>query len=167
MASTDPRQLLADQHVDHAAAAERGSHRDAEQAIGDLAHDPGLRAVRMRTHGVQHVRGGVVRHRRGEPRRLAIPHIYAVTNKVRSNDDQAAIESFCAKHGMRLLGAVPLDEAFVEAERFGLAPLDHPPHSPGLEAIRELASRIGGLEGSASRSAGAGLDQDAQQLGPS
>jgi CO dehydrogenase maturation factor len=54
---------------------------------------------------------------------LDIPHIYAVANKVRSSDDQAAIEGFCAKHGMRLLGAVPLDETFVEAERAGKAPI--------------------------------------------
>jgi CO dehydrogenase maturation factor len=96
---------------------------------------------------------------------LDIPHIYAVANKVRSSDDQAAIEGFCAKHGMRLLGAVPLDEAFVEAERAGKAPIDHAPHSPGLEAIRELATSIGGLEGAASMSAGAGLNQGAHQPG--
>jgi CO dehydrogenase maturation factor len=86
---------------------------------------------------------------------LAIPHIYAIANKVRNSDDQAAIQGFCAKHEMRLLGAVPLDDAFVEAERAGQAPIDYAPHSPGLDAIRDLASRISALEmgatGSASR----------------
>jgi hypothetical protein len=53
---------------------------------------------------------------------------------------------------MRLLGMVPLDEAFVEAERAGQAPIDHAPHSPGLEAIRELASRIGELGSAAAGS---------------
>ena len=96
---------------------------------------------------------------------LAIPHIYAVANKVRNNDDQAAIETFCAKHGMRLLGAVPLDEAFVEAERSGLAPIDHAPHSPGLEAIRELAGSIGQLENTDASSASAGLVQGARHMG--
>jgi CO dehydrogenase maturation factor len=83
---------------------------------------------------------------------LGIPHIYAVANTVRNKDDQAAIESYCSKHGMRLLGTVPLDEAFVEAERAGQAPIDYAPHSPGLEAIRELASRIGELESAAAGS---------------
>ncbi|HSA79875.1 MAG TPA: AAA family ATPase [Geminicoccaceae bacterium] len=73
---------------------------------------------------------------------LAIPHIYAVANKVQGPDDLAAIESFCAKHGMRLLGHVPLDDAFALAERAGNAPIDHAPHSPGVEAIRELAGAI-------------------------
>jgi CO dehydrogenase maturation factor len=80
---------------------------------------------------------------------LAIPHIYAVANKVRGADDLAAIESFCAKHGMRLLGRVPLDGAFVEAERAGKAPIDHAPRSPGLEAIRELAGEITTLQAAA------------------
>lgn len=88
-------------------------------------------------------------------RELAIPHIYAVANKVRSADDQAAIETFCARHGMAALATVPLDEAFVEAERAGRAPLDHAPHSPGLEAIRELARRIGELDRGAARTASA------------
>ena len=80
---------------------------------------------------------------------LAIPHIYAVANKVRSADDVAAIEAFCAKRGMRLLGQVPLDDTFVEAERAGKAPIDHAPHSPGIEAIRELARKITTLQAGA------------------
>jgi CO dehydrogenase maturation factor len=76
---------------------------------------------------------------------LAIPHIYAVANKVRSADDIAAIETFCAKHRMALLGRVPLDDAFVEAERKGRAPIDYAPRSPGLEAIRKLAGEITAL----------------------
>ena len=79
-------------------------------------------------------------------RELAIPHIYAVANKVRGADDAAAIEAFCARHGLELLGQVPLDETFVAAERAGKAPIDHAPDSPGIEAIRELATRITALE---------------------
>jgi len=90
---------------------------------------------------------------------LAIPHIYAVANKVRNGDDQAAIETFCAKHDMHLLGAVPLDEAFVEAERAGKAPIDFAAHSPGLEAIRDLASRISAIGTTAVDSANRGLDR--------
>jgi len=79
-------------------------------------------------------------------RELAIPHIYAVANKVRSATDTAAIETFCARHGIALMGRVPLDDTFVEAERAGKAPIDHAPHSPGLEAIRELAGAIMALQ---------------------
>lgn len=78
-------------------------------------------------------------------RELGIPHIHAVANKVRGPEDQAAIDAFCAKYGIDLVGSVPQDDAFVDAERAGKAPIDHAPDSPGVEAIRALASRISGL----------------------
>jgi CO dehydrogenase maturation factor len=142
-----------------------GSHRAVRGLIAELTGF-GEHTVTDMEAGLEHLRRGTARNvelmlivvepyyrsleagaRTAElARELAIPHICAVANKVRSHEDQAAIESFCAKHGMRLLGRVPLDEAFVEAERAGQAPIDYAPHSPGLEAIRELAGAITGLQ---------------------
>ena len=73
---------------------------------------------------------------------LAIPHIYVVPNKVKNASDQAAIESFCAQHDMPILGTVPFEEAFVEAERQERAPIDHAPDSAGVRAIEALAERL-------------------------
>jgi len=98
-------------------------------------------------------------------RELAIPHLQAIANKVRSADDQAAIEAFCARHGMTLLGTVPLDDAFVEAERAGRAPLDFAPQSPGLEAIRDLSRRITALETTAMGAATTAPDHHGRRPG--
>lgn len=76
---------------------------------------------------------------------LNIPHVFVVANKVKNEEDLAAIENFCEKHGMPIIGVVNDEPAFAEAERAGLAPIDHAPNSPGIAAIREIARKIGEL----------------------
>jgi CO dehydrogenase maturation factor len=144
------------------------SHRGVRGLIAELSGF-GEHTVTDMEAGLEHLRRGTARNvdlmlivvepyyrsleagaRTAElARELAIPHICAVANKVRGADDLSAIETYCGRHGMRLLGQVPHDEAFVEAERAGKAPVDHAPHSPGLEAIRALAAAIGALEATA------------------
>ena len=41
---------------------------------------------------------------------------------------------------------MPLNDTFVEAERAGKAPIDYARHSPGLEAVCELAGAIIALQ---------------------
>lgn len=84
---------------------------------------------------------------------LGIEHIEVVANKVRSDDDQAAIDAFCSQHALDIIGVVPYDEAMVDAEREERAPYDHAPDSAGVAAIRAIAARIGEL---AARAPGAG-----------
>ncbi len=76
---------------------------------------------------------------------LAIPFIRVVANKVRGDEDRLAIQSFCAQHGMDIIGVVPLDEAMMEAEREAKAPFDFAPESAGVTGIRNLADAIDGL----------------------
>jgi len=73
---------------------------------------------------------------------LAIPHVYVVANKVRNEADQAAIEEFCAQHGMPIIGIVPDEEQFMEAERHAMAPIDFAPDCAGAAAIRDLARKL-------------------------
>ena len=75
-------------------------------------------------------------------RELEIPHLYAVANKVKNAEDKAAIDEFCQKHGMPLIGTIPEEQQFAEAERIGVAPIDFAPHSPGAEAIRTIAGKL-------------------------
>jgi CO dehydrogenase maturation factor len=75
-------------------------------------------------------------------RELNIPHLYAVANKVRDPEDQAAIEQFCKKHDMTLIGTIPDEPEFAEAERKGLAPIDFAPDCPGSQAIRTIAGEL-------------------------
>ena len=77
---------------------------------------------------------------------LKIPHVYAVANKFRNDADRAAIDAYCAQHGMPLIGAVPFDEGFAIAEQAEQAPADIAGTSPGLRAIEVLAERLIALE---------------------
>ena len=77
---------------------------------------------------------------------LDIQQIRVVANKVRNREDRAAITEFCQRHDMTIIGEVPQDEAFLEAERTARAPIDHAPDSPGVRAVRALASEIRALE---------------------
>lgn len=74
---------------------------------------------------------------------LGIKRVYGVANKVRNERDAAAIEDYCAKHGIDLVAQIPFDEAIVEADRAGRALLDMQPDAPAVAAIRQLADRIG------------------------
>ncbi len=73
---------------------------------------------------------------------LAIPHIYVVANKIKNESDNAAIKEFCRAHGMPIIGIVPDDENFMEAERQCKAPIDFKSDSIGLEAIREIVGQL-------------------------
>ncbi len=77
---------------------------------------------------------------------LAIKHIKVVANKVRNDDDLAAIQAFCDQHDMDVIGVVPLDEEMVTAEREEKSPYDHAPGSAGVEAIRDIAAAIDVLD---------------------
>src|SRR3990172_1216329 len=74
---------------------------------------------------------------------LGVPQIFAVANKVHSEEDGRAIRAFCERHGLQLLAEIPHDEAFVAADRVGKAPLDLTPQSPGIREIERLARLLG------------------------
>jgi CO dehydrogenase maturation factor len=76
-----------------------------------------------------------------------------VANKIRSDEDRQAIESFCAQHDMILIGDVPQDQALIEAERQARSPFDYAPDGEAVTAIRSLADAIEGLAGSPSSGA--------------
>lgn len=73
---------------------------------------------------------------------LNIPFIRVVANKIRSDEDLAAIRSFCEQHDMQLIGTVPHDDAMMIAEREEKAPFDFAPDCAGIEALRAIASEI-------------------------
>ena len=77
---------------------------------------------------------------------LEIPYIYVVANKVKTDSDQQAIEQFCEQHDMPIIGVVPYDDEFMEAERQATAPIDFAPDCAGSEAIRQIAQVLRGLD---------------------
>ncbi len=79
-------------------------------------------------------------------RELEIPHIYVIANKVKNKSDQAVIEEFCDKHDMPIIGIVPAEERFMEAERQGKAPIDFDPECAGIVAVRDIVEKLRKLE---------------------
>ena len=65
--------------------------------------------------------------------------ITVVANKVREDGDVARVEEAT---GLPVIGAVPWDEAFADAERSGQAPIDAAPTSAAVQAVEALASQM-------------------------
>ena len=77
---------------------------------------------------------------------LEIPYIFVVANKVKTAADQTAIDQFCEQHDMSIIGSVPYEEDFTEAERQAIAPVDFAPKCAGAAAISEIAVKLNELE---------------------
>jgi CO dehydrogenase maturation factor len=137
------------------------SHRAVRGLIAELT-DIGEHTITDMEAGLEHLKRGTARNVDmmlvvAEPyyrsleaalrtcelaRELNIPFVKVVSNKARSDEDRAAIATFCAKNGLEVIGEVPFDEAFVRAEQQGLSPYDHAPQCVGIGAIRAIADAI-------------------------
>jgi CO dehydrogenase maturation factor len=71
---------------------------------------------------------------------LNVPQIVVAANRIRTDREQEAVTQHCLKHSLELAGVIPYDEAIVEAEQRGVAPIDQAPQSPAMQAIRSLAA---------------------------
>jgi len=65
--------------------------------------------------------------------------VAAVVNRVRAQED---VETVRSRTGLDVVGAVPWDEAFAEAERRGRAPIDDAPDCPAVHAVVAMAARL-------------------------
>jgi CO dehydrogenase maturation factor len=75
-------------------------------------------------------------------RDLGIERVALIVNKVRSEQDLEVASAFAQEEGLELVGAVPYDECFHEAERALRAPLDFAPEAEAMAAISRLAPRL-------------------------
>jgi CO dehydrogenase maturation factor len=74
-------------------------------------------------------------------RDLGISRILGVANKLRGEEDLAAVRQYAAAHGLQLAGEVPYDAALQQADQRGTAP-ELTPGSAAAEAVRSLASAL-------------------------
>lgn len=65
--------------------------------------------------------------------------IAVVANKVREEGDVARVEEAT---GLPVVGSVPWDEAFADAEKQGKAPIDAAPDSDAVRAVEALVSQV-------------------------
>lgn len=70
---------------------------------------------------------------------LGLDHVALVANKVRDENELAAVRQFAAQHDLELAAVVPFDEHMPDAERAESAPLDFAPDAPAIAAIGEFA----------------------------
>ena len=137
------------------------SHRAVRGLVAELTSF-GEHTVTDMEAGLEHLKRGTARHVDmmlvvAEPyyrsleaamrtaalaKELGIQHIKVVANKVRNDGDMEAIQTFCEQHGMEIIGAVPLDDEMVEAERQEKAPYDFAPLSAGVESLRKVAEAV-------------------------
>ncbi|MGH7323897.1 MAG: hypothetical protein ACREJ9_04530 [Candidatus Rokuibacteriota bacterium] len=75
-------------------------------------------------------------------RDLGLGDIRMVGNKIRSERDETTVREYAARHGLDLAGLVPWDDAVAEADRRGLALIDHAPDAPAVAAVRRLADLL-------------------------
>lgn len=75
-------------------------------------------------------------------RELGIPRVWAIANKVRSTEDEAAIREYCEQLSIDLVATVPFDDAVVAADRQRHALIDHDADAPATAAIRQAADRL-------------------------
>jgi len=137
------------------------SHRAVRGLIAELT-SMGAHTITDMEAGLEHLKRGTARHVDmmlvvAEPyyrsleaakrtsdlaAELGIEFIRVVANKVRSEDDLAAIKSFCAQNDMTIIGVVPYDDVMTVAEREEKSPYDYASTCAGVEAIRQIAVEI-------------------------
>lgn len=70
---------------------------------------------------------------------LGIKRIYGLANKLRSPQDEEAVEAYCRNHDLPLIAKIPFDENVVEADRAGRAVIDYDVSSPIVEELSHVA----------------------------
>ncbi len=72
----------------------------------------------------------------------AIGRVAVVANKCRSQTDYDAIEEFCGRHGIELIGRIPFDEVVLDADAAGSSLIDFAPGGEVVAAITEVAEHL-------------------------
>ena len=73
---------------------------------------------------------------------LGLERVALVANKIRDDDELAAVKEFAAQHELDVAAVVPYDESLPDAERAGKAPLDYAPDAPAINAITKFAQAV-------------------------
>lgn len=74
-------------------------------------------------------------------RELGVSRVMAVANKLRDEEDTAAVRDYARANGLTVAGEIPLDDELRKADLAGRAPIDLQ-DSPAVAAIIKLAGSI-------------------------
>jgi CO dehydrogenase maturation factor len=73
---------------------------------------------------------------------LTIPRVAVVANKIRSEDDTAAVTDFCDRHGLALAGCVPWSDAVIDADTRTRPIIDEPAAADVVDAVSALTRTL-------------------------
>ncbi len=71
-----------------------------------------------------------------------IGRVAVVANKCRSSSDTEAIDAFCHRHELELVGTLPWSDAVLDADAAATPLLDFEPESPVVAAVADVLGRI-------------------------
>ncbi|MFQ5651929.1 MAG: hypothetical protein ACE5IY_18495 [bacterium] len=139
-----------------------GAHAAVRTLVGEMVEQYDRPTVIDMEAGLEHLSRGTVRNvdclliviepyfksmetgarMNGLAKELGVEYVYCIANKVRGAEDESAIRDFCSNRDMALFGVVPNDESLLQAERQGVAPLDHEKECPAVLAIARIAEKL-------------------------
>ena len=69
---------------------------------------------------------------------LGIARVLTVVNKVRQSDKES-IRQFATRHALPIAAEIPYDESVAEADRRGIAPIDHDASGTMIHSVEALS----------------------------
>jgi CO dehydrogenase maturation factor len=75
-------------------------------------------------------------------RDLGIERVAMIANKVKGPEDVEIVDAFAQEEGLEIVGTIPWDNCFHEAERAERAPIDFAPDAEAMRAVGRLAPRL-------------------------
>lgn len=84
---------------------------------------------------------------------LGIQRIYGLANKLRTPEDEEAVEAYCRNHDLELVAKIPFDDNVTEADRTGRSIIDYDVSSPIVAELSRVADLLveGKFNGSATQ----------------
>ncbi len=73
---------------------------------------------------------------------IGIRRVAAVANKVRTQEEEAAVRDFCSRHQIELAQVIHFDPEVTRVDNAGLSLLDLAPDSGAARSIRQIATNL-------------------------
>ncbi len=138
------------------------AHATVSAVVADLADQPNLCTILDLEASPEHLSRGTARHadmliliaepyfRSLEAVRLqarlaaesSIGRVVVVANKIRREEDLLAVDEFCERNSLELIGHIPWDTNALDADAHRQSLLDYAPSAPAVVAIESIVGEL-------------------------